>query len=212
MKHLVPLVAVMLICFSGARAHAQYIFSDANGDSLCNSQDIVVGDPPVDVYLDTAHDASGAPVACASGEELSLRWYEIIFRGQGDRHGGYVDFGAWTNAVEGFTVNLGESRGGSDFRVGFASSNPVGFHPPGLYKLGTLTVTMTGCTRLEFATSSPLSGTFVTGFYSQCPGADGEYLVKLGTDFYDNCVVGPGICSSTEETTTTWGKIKMTYR
>jgi hypothetical protein len=210
MKHsLLLLLAVVWSFLAEGRAEAQYIFIDANGDGRCGDF-LPSADPPVDVYLDTSHDPYGTTFSCPSGEPLSMRGYEIVFRWSGDGHGGYVEYGTWTNALESFSINLGESREGNNLRVGFLAPDPLVL-PPGIYKLGTLTVTMTGCTRLEFATFDPGSG-FVTGFFSQCPGKDGDYLLKLGSDFELWCGVAPAICDSAEETTTTWGKIKTIYR
>ena len=213
MKHWLLWISLVLACSSSERTGAQYIFMDANADARCGPDYLPAADPPVDVYVDTSENAGGTSASCPGGEPLSMSWYEIIFRGQAAPAGAYVDFGTWTNAVASFTVDMGEVRGGNELRVGFAAANPADFLPPGRYKLGTLTVTMTGCSYLGFAASSPLGSSFVTGFYSECPGVDGEHLIKLGSDFDSNCGVIRALCSSVDdETATTWGRIKMLYR
>jgi len=190
----------------GTAAQAQYIYVDANGDGVCNFSDVLfAGVTSVDVWLDTSHGANGAAVTCADGvNPLDIGSYDILIRSSGP---GGVSYGAWTNNMSGYAQLNPPTVAGPDFGVGYASSGT--YNPPGLYKLGTLALTVTGNPALFFLASPPPGiPSPVTGFGSECSGSDNPNTISLGLDFFDNCA--PTITDAVE--TTTWGKIKMAYR
>jgi len=97
---------------------------------------------------------------------------------------------------------------GADAGVGYGA--PLGGNlSPGLYKLGTFNVAVTGTPVLNFiGVSSNISiPSPVTGFGSSCDASDFANTVTLSIDFTDNCGSAPG----TDTKSTTWGKIKQLY-
>ena len=111
----------------------------------------------------------------------------------------------------GFTIGLatcGDGKfctGGGDVWVAVGSGTLLA---PGKYKLGTLSIAVTGTPHLTFETSSTLDPNAQTGFGSNCDGLNFDSLIRLGLDFFD--------ADPTEHTTpvtpTTWGKIKVRYQ
>jgi len=193
-------------------ARAQYIYMDTNGDGICTYQDYLVStSTSVDIYLDTDHEANGTVVTCATNpsQPMDIFSYDLLLESSSDRFGSLTVNG-WTNAMTGFTVINPLTIAGRDIGVGYGA--PVGtVLPPGLYKLGTLSVAVQGSIVGLFFLANPVSGipSPVTGFGSSCDASDYGNTVSLGVDFVDNC----GLYVATDDVkATTWGKIKMTYR
>ncbi len=205
---LLLLVAVALFA-THAPAYSQYIYIDDNGDGVCNSYDLLhSGITSLDVYLDTNHDRDGNSVACSDGtNELDIGSYDILLHVNTDS--GSVTFNGWTNGPDmpGFVELNAFSVAGNNVGVGYTGS---GFLPAGRYKLGTFSVTVTRTPSVHFLTSpgDPAIPSPVTGFGSHCSGTDFPNTVALGFDFFDSCI--PTFPVAVESTT--WGKIKMTYR
>ena len=198
------------LCFAAAviaaPVQAQYIFLDANGDEKCDSSDLLpFEEGTVDVWLDTSEDASGVPVTCPTGEELTLSSYEVVF-GLSN-----ITVTGWTNSRPEFSQSLGFLTEGNFAYVGYTSGGSIQL-PPGLYKLGTISTRSNGgCRYMPIITSALFSGTrHYTQFYSQCQGLDGDYKMNLGQDFFDVCGLGD-ICDSADDQSSTWGKIKKQY-
>jgi hypothetical protein len=200
------------VCFTAAiiaaPVQAQYIYLDVDGDQKCTYTDL----PPyeegaIDVWLDTAHEAAGGPATCATGEELTISAYEVVIRAEG------LAITGWANARPEFPQSLGYLQEGNAVRVAYTSSGGTTHLPPGSYKLGTIsTIPAQGCPYIRVVGSAFFSARqYTTGFYSQCAGPRGDYTVRFGEDFFDDCAVG-GICDGAEEKgATTWGKIKQQY-
>ena len=202
MRRLLPLLFAAVAAALPLPAGGQYVYFDSNSDQKCDGLDLPWGtDVPIDVYLDTNHDASGAIVTCPMGEPLSMGSYELVFRASSYR-GSTWSFGEWTNAVTGYT-EIGRAASGDELWVGYGGA----FLPPGRYKLGTLLFTSEPCTSLYLATVMTGTAHF-TGFGSECAGSSQDFTLRLGSDFFDSC--GLGYCDETRSST--WGAIKTRYR
>jgi hypothetical protein len=164
-------------------AGAQYLYLDLNGDSLNTSADVLSSLVPVNVgvYLRTDRNRDGSTATCSSGSQpLSIGSLEFILRAAG----GTV---TWGTLVPGPVLSevVRTAHNATDFYAGFFDSTGVVL-PPGRYRIGTLPVTATaGVPLLYFATSTSLSGTFLTSFGSQCRGQDDDHTMKLGRDWFD---------------------------
>jgi len=209
MRNWLPLCfACLAAALSAAPAQAQYIFLDVDGDQACTSLDF----PPfetghVSVWLDTAHNADGEPATCATGEDLTIGGYELVF--------GLVDISvtAWGNFRPEFPQVTGIASEPGYFHLGLSSGGST-YLPAGLYKLGELvTSSSNGCAVIQILASAVVQGEArTTGFRTQCLGTDGDYMERLGVEFADKCGINR-ICDDADDpTSTTWGKIKALYR
>jgi len=201
---LLPLIAVLAV---GTPAHSQYIYMDVNGDGLNNSLDCLTSSVTVvHVYLNTNHNRDGSVATCVDGTNpFDIASYDIIFHSNAS---GSVTYNGWTNgsAMSGFTILDAFTVAGPDAGVGYQGPT---YLAPGLYELGQLAVTITGTPGLFFAgTSTPSIPSPVTGFGSHCSGTDNPNTITLGLDFFD----AAGTCQPDPVESTTWGKIKQTYK
>ena len=231
MKNCLLLLAVVgVMMMVGAPAYSQYLFLDTNGDGRNSTNPIYYPpnpppDPPIepdvlsstvtsiDIYLVTDQNVDGTPATCQTGETFQINSYEFILRYSGT---GSVQYGAWTDNM-GYAnggVLCGDAvtcKGAGDIWVG---KYKFTYDPPGRYKLGSLAITVTGTPDLDFMTTSTLHPLAGTSFGSSCSGSQGDHTIRLGVDFCANGELGcPG---NTQKripvTTTTWGKIKVTYK
>jgi len=197
-----------MVTYAGRPAFGQFIYMDANGDGLCTTADVLIAPvTSVDIYLNTNHNGGGFPVLCNDGTNpLDISSYDLLLHVAGP---GSVAYGTWTNAMAGYKEQNEATPLGSDFGVGYADSS-ASFLPPGLYKLGSLSLTVAGNPTLYFLTTQPPGITApVTGFGSHCSGSDYPNTITLGMDFFDSCI--PWVTYDSVEATT-WGKIKQIYR
>ena len=173
---------LLILVMTPAPASAQYAFLDLTGDSLNTGADVLGGSLPVnvDVYLVTNRNRDGSPVACGSGSEpLTIDSYEFILRATG----GNVLWGPFTGGPLGTATRTVHNA--TDIYVGNFQDVPVR-RPPGKIHLGRLVVTpLSGTPLLNFATSTPLSATYLTSFGSQCKGLEADNTLKLGEDWFD---------------------------
>ena len=208
MKKLLFLVGITAAMATGAPARGQYIYMDVYGDGVCSSSDILTSSvTTVDIYLDTNHDAAGREVTCSDGTNpLNIGSYSLLFEVL-DKQGS-AQLTGWTNGMSGYTEVSSFTVAGRRAGVGFTGSE---FLPPGRYKLGHLSVVVTGVPSLFFLSQDADPGipTPVTGFGSQCDASAYPNTVTLGVDFSDNCNV---YASFDAVEATTWGKIKQVYR
>lgn len=162
---------------------AQYMYLDANGDGVNTSADVLnpTGPTTVDIWIDTNHDKSGATVTCSDGSTpLTIFSYEFILQ----TSGGTVSWGAFTNDQPQWTTNLGLASSNTEYHNGFAGA--VSPSPPGLYELGSMTITIaSGSPAVLFGTSSSLSSNYITEFGSACPGTQFDNTLQLGRDWFD---------------------------
>lgn len=184
------------------------LFMDVNGDGRGDASDVLGPEvSSVDIYLDTAHDASGAEAVCKNGVEgenvLTICSYTFIL--EWDPAGsGSITYGPWSDNM-GFTVPAGGMESGRMFWV--ARAAPY-FLAPGRYMLGSLRVKVTGTPVLRFLSSTPLDNTAMTSFGAQCGGRDYDNTMKLGSDFLD----ARGTHREDEAPRTVWGTLKRLYR
>lgn len=224
MKNCLLSFAVLVALLVGAPAYSQYMYMDVDGDGVNSTatgtgDDVLdAADTSVDVYLDLSKNRDGTPISCQDGSNtLSLIAYEFTIRPSGS---GSVAFTNWTNNQTGFITSgvLGDSDPGTvgfDTAAGEAwvflikTSGP--FPAPGLHKLGTLAVTVTGSPKLDFipfgsANINPNAGTeFGTECFSPISGLSNWFL---GEEWTDN----DGTASPTAVEEGTWGKIKNLYK
>jgi len=206
MKKSLLLLGVIAALAIGAPAYSQYIYMDVNGDGVNTTADLLTSSSThVDIWLNTNHNKAGATVLCNDGTTpRNIGSYDIIVHSQGS---GSVSYGTWKNNMTGYAVLSPQSTAGPDAGVGYTSSG--GYDPPGLYKLGSFPVTVTGNPQMIFLTQAPVGiNDFGTGFGSLCSGTDNPNTITLGLDFFDN----DGTAAGTPVESTTWGKIKQLYR
>jgi hypothetical protein len=220
MKHCLLVFAAVVALAIGVPASAQYMWIDVNGDGIngCttpgNTADddvLVPGTTSIDIWLDTNSNRDGSTATCTSGtlgEQLTINSYTFVL----SSGSGGVTYGAWTDAMN-FTIAAGGPASNStDYFIGRASATIM---PPGLYKLGSMAITVTGSPRLDIITHSSVDFTSQTSFGSQCPGNDFNNTLRYGEnqdqippgDWNDVC----GTASGTPVSETTWGKIKKNY-
>ena len=215
---LVLVVAVSLILFAACTADAQYLWLDTNGDGLNWWREFQMGNTvpgdclnekvtSIDVYLATDLNPDGTPATCMSGGTFTINSYQATFRFSS----GTLVFNGWTDAM-GFNtpfITAGDgtfATNGSEAWVGRSGQAK----PPGTYRLGTLSVTVTGDPTLNFVTSGTISPDAYTTFGSDCSGDTVPGMLFLGAEFpLSNAF---GTCFKDPVLPTTWGKIKQTYR
>lgn len=202
-------VAALLVA---APAFAQYMYLDVNGDQVCNSSDALTSSvTSVDVWLNTNHNADGSLATCSDGtSQMTINSYEFILHASGT---GTVTFGTYANNQAGMATQVGPagSGGTTDYWIGFGGPSP---NPAGLYKLGTLAITVTGTPQLSIVGTTSIMPVANTSFGSQCPGADFDNTLKLvgtinGTGDWSNVC---GTAAPTPVKVTTWGAIKNLYK
>lgn len=208
MKHSLLLLGVLAALAIGAPAYSQFIYMDVNGSGTCTSADALTSSiTSVDVWLNTDHNANGSTATCsAPAKPLDIFSYAVIIHQSGS---GTVTFNSWTNTLANFAQVSALRTAGPDMGVGYAQQPPGSVTAPGLYKLGTVNVTVTGTPALSFLSLAP-DPTFVdfTGFGTTCTGSVFGNSEVLGFDFLDNC----GTATPTPTTSTTWGRIKQLYK
>ncbi len=210
MKKSLLLLGVIAALAIGAPAYSQSIYLDVDGNGVCNSSDVLSSSvTAVDVWLDTDHNAAGTQTPCSDGTNPNdIGSYDLIWHASGT---GSVAYNSYTNnsaVLVGFTALAPFTVAGADAGAGFTGPTYLG---PGLFKLGTLSVTVTGTPVLSFLmdnVSAPGIPSPVTGFGSHCSGTTYPNTISLGIDFNDAC----GTASPTPSESTTWGKIKQLYR
>jgi len=208
MKRLLLLLGAAALLVA-APAMAQYIYLDSNGDGICDANDVLgPSSTNVDVYFDTNHNPGGGLVACSDGTSpLDIFSYQWILRSSG---AGSVAYGTWTDRMAaqvpgGFLTPIANARGGTDI---FVSIGGIVAGAPGLYRIGSLAITVTGSPALSFVETSSVDVGAVTAFGTHCPGNDFDGSQIFGRDFTGNC----GTTTNTATRPTTWGAIKNLYR
>jgi len=210
MKHSLLLLGVVAALAIGAPAYSQYILMDVNNSGTCTSADALTSSiTGVDVWLNTDHNANGSTAVCSNpAQPLDISSYAVLIHASGS---GSVTFNSWTNAMVNFSEVVPFRAAGPDMGVGWALQPPGSEAPPGLYKLGRANVTVTGTPALSFLSLAP-DPSFVdfTAFGSTCDASSFGNSEVLGFDFFDNC--GTATPTSSQSTTTTWGRIKRLYQ
>ncbi|MGE5178664.1 MAG: hypothetical protein ACM3PF_06190 [Bacteroidota bacterium] len=206
----IPLLCAAAILLVGVftptgRASAQCLYLDVNGDRHGDAADVLgPGTTDVDVWLDTSHNADASTAVCASGEPLDVCSYTFIVEWEPGKGGGSLSYGPWSDNM-GFTVNAGGMQKGRMFWIGRAAPY---YLAPGLYKIGSLAVKVTGTPILRFLSSTEYDKTAITSFGSQCDGRDFDNTIKLGQEFVD----AKGTSSEDDTPRNAWADIRDLYR
>jgi len=172
---LVPLVLLLT-----ARAQAQYIYLDMNGDGMNTVADVLNGvsvPTACDVWLITDQNPDGTTATCNSGcQGLTINSYEFILRASG----GSVAWGSLTGVAP-FGGTQFTNSNATDFYARWLGTT---INPAGAYRLATLQVTaISGSPTLAFVTSTPLAGHYQTAFGTLCHGLDDDHTYKMGSDW-----------------------------
>jgi hypothetical protein len=158
------------------------MYLDTNGDGVHTDADTIdpVGTTTVDVWLRTDADRDGTPRSCATpGRLLTVSSLEFTLHATD----GTIGWGDCT-IVEGldYTCNSQQSDS-TDF---YTSFNNVSSPPPGLYRLATLSLSVTsGTPSVHIATSSSRLQHASTAFGSPCPDSQRGNTWTLGLDWFD---------------------------
>jgi hypothetical protein len=115
--------AVVFLCVGvvlnlhGGPAFAQYMYLDANADSINTESDSLAaaGTVDIDVWLVTNQDRTGTSATCSTGQQLTINSYEVILRAVD----GEVSWNGFTNAQAAMSVALGYRSNDSDLYVGY---------------------------------------------------------------------------------------------
>jgi hypothetical protein len=179
------LIPFLLLSIPAQDAHAQYVFLDVNGDQQCDAADsLQQGENQIDVYFHTDRNADGSVATCATeAEALNMISYEFILRATGT---GTITYGSYTNHMTTFTVSFGLHVGAGEYHHGFGAPPPASV-PPGLHRVGTLSVTATGSAGVAIAASTGLGDGLWTSFGSACDGVAFNNTIRFGQDFQDAC-------------------------
>lgn len=202
MKHGYIVMAVFVALATSAPASAQYMWLDVTGDGQCTTADVLgPSTTSVDVWLDTDSNSDGSPATCVTADgDMTINSYGFVLNAPI----GGVTYGTWTDNM-GFDQPFANGTDATEF---WASWGSAVAQPAGTYKLGTLTITVTGNAVLQFLPLSSTVGTALTAFGSACSGFEFDNTLKYLSEWDDVC----GTTSATPVTETTWGKIKALYR
>ena len=222
MKNCLLLLAVVALVAVVAPAYSQTLYLDTNGDgknSLLEKQngnnaapDDVLNSSTtsIDVYFDSNHNPDGSTLLCPQdpAQPYDMFSYMAVLRASGS---GSVTFNSWTDNM-GWNIgliSLGDhtfASAGSD--AWFGRGNPVA--QMGKFKVGTLSVAITGTPKIDFATSSTLDpASAETSFGGHCYAPLFDNTNRLGEQYPTSNAFGTE--APVPVVPTTWGKIKNLY-
>lgn len=173
---LVVLVGLSLAAFART-GRAQFIYLDSNSDRVSSSEDRLsrADSTVVDIWISTDRGRDGRSVRRPdpNGGTLSIISYEVVLKAVG----GSVEWGAFTNHLDGADFQYGPFTSATEFYVfrwGLKAS------PPGTHKLGTVVVrTKSGDPRIVFAERATLWPGTGTSFGSHYHGYDDDNTLKF---------------------------------
>ena len=229
MKHTLLLVWTLAVMVVAVPAQGQYIYLDVNGDGLNFDREAAIGNivqtdmlnaamTAIDVWFVTNQIAEGSPAGCAAdpSKSMTLQAYTVVLRTIGT---GIVIYNGWADNL-GFDSPYISGGDGTFVAAGqdawFGRGTSTQGLPPGAWKLGTVSVTVTGTPVVLFGRASTISGEAQTAFMSACDGALSDNWIRFGAapdigttaDFSES--FGTGHFDAVVQTT--WGKIKDRYR
>jgi hypothetical protein len=217
MKRTMEVALITLVLAMAVPARGQYVFLDVNGDGRSSGSDGALpadrlnpSVTQVDVYFETDKNRDGSGAVCINSEDpLSIFSYEFTLHASGP---GTVTYLAWTdNLGFGFgLVTCGDNTlctAGQDAWVARGTTTAIA---PGVYRVGTLTVSVTGTPVLDFVPDSPVLPYAQTAFGSMCVASGFNSTVKFGVDFTDSD--GTEAPASASALTTVWEKVRSLYR
>jgi len=164
-------------------ATAQYLYLDADGDSVHTGADVLsaAGTTTVSVWLITDRNRDGSIAICSVDPTtpLTINSYEVILRA----FGGRVVWGTIHNEVPSATTSFGHAQDDRDLYFGFGGGEIL---PPGRYHLATAEVTPAfGTPSLLVTGASNVHPVGFTSFGCYCLGLDQDNTLKLGADWFD---------------------------
>lgn len=222
MKNCLLLLAVVALVAVVAPAYSQTLYMDTNGDGL-NSllekangnnsapDDVLgAGTTSVDFYFDTNHNPDGSVLLCPQAPEqpYDMFSYEATVRASGS---GSVTFNGWTDAM-GWPIgiitigDLTFATAGQDAWFGRGNAAAVA---PGKYKVGTLSIAVTGTPKLDFVCSSSIDFSAQTAFGGHCYSPLFDNTNRLCEQYPQSNAFGSE--APVPVVPTTWGKIKTMY-
>lgn len=159
---------------------AQFMYLDSNADRASSIEDrLSAGESTaVDVWISTdkRRDGRGVQRPDPNGRALTINSYEVILKAVG----GTVEWGSFTNHLDGADVKLGPLKSATEFYVfrgGLKQS------PPGNYKLCTVVVYVkSGKPRLVVGERTALWPAACTSFGSNYHGYDNDNTLKFTED------------------------------
>lgn len=165
------LVVALAVAFPAA---AQYIYIDTNGDGFNSWADSLnSGTTLVDIWLDTESNRNGSAGGC---NKDGLVTYSVILKATG----GTINWGTWTGPAFGpFPV-----FNSTEWYIAALGSGAT--TPPGLYKLGTLSVGIaSGNPCLDIGTSTTINPRYSTSYGAGCPFKKFDHTNRLGPGWSD---------------------------
>lgn len=181
------MLSIALALALGRPATAQYMYLDANGDSLNTIDDrlIASGEATLDVWLDTNHNRDGTVATCSTEGSMTINSYEFILHADG----GTVAWSGFENFQPTMTLSFGPAMNSTDYYNGMGGGTPL---EAGRFRLATLKVAITsGAPTIVIAAATPLAAVLQSAFGSQCPGQDLDNTLRLGSDWTDADGVRP---------------------
>ncbi|MGE5177337.1 MAG: PKD domain-containing protein [Hyphomicrobiales bacterium] len=161
---------------------AQYMYLDSNGDGVHTDADVLPasGSTTIDVWVVTDQDRDGDPAVCIeSGDPFTFNSYQVILHATG----GTITWGAFQNAQQAMTIDVGHAADSTDFVAGFAGTT---YHPAGRYQLGSVTATPAGgAPSIQIVAETSLARWYLTAIGSGCVGLEFDNTLKLGSDWFD---------------------------
>jgi hypothetical protein len=159
------------------------MYLDANGDGLSTSADSLNPtqiETIVDVYLDTSHRRDATQATCDAGPDpLTIFSYVVNLMASG----GTVAYSGFTNLQSEMTIGFGEvNTGNGSYKNGWGGTTVL---PPGLYRLASLSITVTEGSPFVEIVDQANGSTDFTSFGSQCLGANLDNTYTLGVDWLD---------------------------
>jgi hypothetical protein len=227
MKNCLLTLAVVAALAIAGPAFSQHAWLDVNGDGLNYDKEVANGNlgagtdgvgpgtTSIDVWYSSNTMADGSAAVCDEDPSRLLTFgsYEGLLRATGS---GTVTFTGWTDNL-GFGIGIITEGDGTFVALGTdtwfgRAGNPPGL-PPGTYKAGTLSLTVTGTPTIIFASTSGISGNAQTAFGSNCDGARFDNTLRLGPQVDDmwDWTQSFGTTAPTPVVKSTWGKIKTLY-
>lgn len=221
MKNCLLLLAVVALVAVVAPAYSQTLYMDTNGDGLNSllekqngnmaAPDDVLGPgtTSVDFYFDSNHNPDGSTLLCPqdAAQPYDMFSYEATVHASGS---GTVTFNGWTDAM-GWPIGIitiGDNTfatAGADAWFGRGNQTAV----IGKFKVGTLSISVTGTPKLDYLTSSTIDPSAQTAFGGHCYAPLFDNTNRLGEQYPTSNAFGTEAPVPVVETT--WGKIKNLY-
>jgi hypothetical protein len=178
-------IVLFLALVAGAStAAAQYMYLDANGDGIHTPADVfpTSGTVTFDVWLKTNENRDGSTPVCSRNPDspFTINSYTFLLLVRN----GTVAWGGSVNRMPDLTIWLMPDSSSTEYYAGWASGT---IHPPGTYRLASVTATIaSGMPSVSIAANpAGISGSAITSFGCNCEAVDYDNTMKLGIDWFD---------------------------